>query len=985
MNLDDLIKKCAFFHQLKNTDVIFSELFNIDKKELNVLEETWRPNKEFKPVVLLRYLILQKVFKNENITRETIEALKNDIEARDISEHYDASDEYKSSLVSYKESKIGMFPQWTQPFSILYPFFNSKEFDSLIKESLKSLGQEIIFRFKLEDTYSHAVGFGGSQNYGTDEIWVAVIPNQSKDVQHAYQLFFRITSKGVNGGLAIGHKLIDDEFKEINASFTSWSEFENSLSSIVPQWKVLNSKIDFTLQTDELDFIKRLKQSSRTELDIYFNLLDYIVKELNLSDEKNLVFSTGSSQLSFQVGKRYCLNLKKELFSFIAPERLNIKDLKKTSFSGASSPCYYAGVDSKIVKENIASIMEAIQFEIESDNHTKDKEYDNAAFRKAVFDKTYRAQLFSRNLTFDFKGEIWKLGCNWEKSYNSFYEWLKKDEFVIGVDGFRYSVGDLIAVTEGYNVKAIAEVIENPISSIEKPELEDKFSEYKIEYNSRVNVASVKFYELSKDEEFDYKLIQGIRRIQQKHIRKKVLNLWSKYSGIGNFRTTSDENKESSTNDLCHPLNTIFYGPPGTGKTYNSVLRAAEIIARRSINNYEEALEIFNEHLHDKIEFITFHQNYSYEDFIQGLRPNTENKGQLSFEKKDGVFTQIAINALFEYYKVAQVQKSINNNTNQTLDVSEIYLDFVESLKSNDEKDYTSKNGSIVRISAFTRNDNIEFKPQNSIRSYLVSGKRLLKLFGFFSDIEMIKNVDSGIRDAIGGCNTTIYWIALKEFISFYNNYIESSVDEEVQTYEEVSYETKRKLLSNISLDELNDIGDVEVPNYVIIIDEINRANISRVFGELITLIEPDKRSHGNIPMEAKLPSGDSFIVPSNLYIVGTMNTADKSIALLDIALRRRFDFESMYPKYTIPGYEIYDPGILKKINDQIIGSKGHDFQIGHSYFMGDNNDLVKRMNKKVIPLLLEYYMNDEKDVIKILTNAGLKVVEGSWPIEIKV
>lgn len=176
----------------------------------------------------------------------------------------------------------------------------------------------------------------------------------------------------------------------------------------------------------------------------------------------------------------------------------------------------------------------------------------------------------------------------------------------------------------------------------------------------------------------------------------------------------------------------------------------------------------------------------------------------------------------------------------------------------------------------------------------------------------------------------------------------------------------------------------IQKKNYVLIIDEINRANISRVFGELITLIEPDKRSHGSIPLKAKLPSGESFVVPSNLYIIGTMNTADKSIALLDIALRRRFVFEAMYPLYEMEEDDIYDTDILQSINKQIIATKGHDFQIGHAYFMHDNKDLVKRMNLKVIPLLLEYYMNDEKEVKRILTNAGLIIEENAWPIQIK-
>lgn len=289
-------------------------------------------------------------------------------------------------------------------------------------------------------------------------------------------------------------------------------------------------------------------------------------------------------------------------------------------------------------------------------------------------------------------------------------------------------------------------------------------------------------------------------------------------------------------NQMNFPLNTIFYGPPGTGKTYNTVLRAAEIVEDRKIDTYDEALGIFKEKLHDQIELITFHQNYSYEDFIQGLRPDIGNEKELTFEKKDGVFKVIA-------------DKALENHLN-----------------ADDKKE--------------------------------------------------------------------------------------------------------------------------EKKNYVIIIDEINRANISRVFGELITLIEPDKRSHGEIPLVTQLPSGDRFMVPSNLYIIGTMNTADKSIALLDIALRRRFVFEAMYPKYTEDGLTINDEAILKSLNESIIADKGHDFQIGHSFFMNsrkDAYDLEKRMNMRVIPLLLEYFMNDGKTVSQIVNKAlyNTKYVldDKVWPL----
>ncbi|MDA3843976.1 MAG: EVE domain-containing protein [Candidatus Kapabacteria bacterium] len=434
-------------------------------------------------------------------------------------------------------------------------------------------------------------------------------------------------------------------------------------------------------------------------------------------------------------------------------------------------------------------------------------------------------------------------------------------------------------------------------------------------------------------------------------------------------------------------LNTILYGPPGTGKTYHTVLKAAEIVSKRKIEDteggYAEAKMIFNENKGDQIEFVTFHQNYSYEDFIQGLRPDTDNGKTLTFEKKDGVFMRIAINALFEYYKVLKNQPAQIDQ--EALDLNEAYLDFVEDLKKRPTLEFSSSSGLPITISSFSKKNSIVYNHQSSSRSYIVSGDRLIKLYKAFPKLNLIKNINNDIREAIGGCNSTIYWVALKEFIYYISNYKNSSDQDSKKEYEEVSFESKKKLLSTIGLEDLEKVKDAQVPNYVIIIDEINRANISRVFGELITLIEPDKRSHGAIPLTCTLPSGDEFIVPSNLYIIGTMNTADKSIALLDIALRRRFDFEAMYPKYEgeIVGKTVYDSDVLLKLNESIIKEKGHDFQIGHSYFMDKENNLVQRMNKKVIPLLMEYFMNNEADVKKILKSADLEVEEKSWPIRI--
>ena len=447
-------------------------------------------------------------------------------------------------------------------------------------------------------------------------------------------------------------------------------------------------------------------------------------------------------------------------------------------------------------------------------------------------------------------------------------------------------------------------------------------------------------------------LIEEQKKVDGKYFNKSSPSYGKKGFYSASINTYSrfikeylSKNKNDYMENFHKSLNTILYGPPGTGKTYHTILRAAEIIENRKIDNYEEALNIFKSNLHDRIEFITFHQNYSYEDFIQGLRPETDNKSSLVFEKKDGVFKKIADKALenlrlskkditelskdvqfdraLEKFKETILEAEENYSINQTAYIFEVEED---AFRYTGEKWANHTNGLRMKF-----NDLQEFYRQG------VTSRK---------DIKKMTSI-SGLANQ----HATYYYLVYEKILSYLTD------DVEVPT-------------------------SVEKKNYVIIIDEINRANISRVFGELITLIEPDKRSHGAIPLEAKLPSGDTFMVPSNLFIIGTMNTADKSIALLDIALRRRFDFEAMFPLYDIPGKEIYNYDVLKKINEQIIATKGHDFQIGHSYFM-ESKDLTSVMNKKVIPLLLEYYMNDQKEVEGILHKAGFEVDKNAWPLRI--
>ena len=293
----------------------------------------------------------------------------------------------------------------------------------------------------------------------------------------------------------------------------------------------------------------------------------------------------------------------------------------------------------------------------------------------------------------------------------------------------------------------------------------------------------------------------------------------------GAYESDNADSEEMGKENICdrvprankmNPLNLIIYGAPGTGKTYSTTEYAVATIEGRAVHKNisdEERKALKDQYRalakNGQIVFTTFHQNYSYEDFIQGLRPDSEN-GVLDFVPVDGVFKKLAYTAMHD-----------------------------------------------------------------------------------------------------------------------------------------------------------------PVNNYVIIIDEINRGNISKVFGELITLIEEDKRWGEENQLSVTLPSGEEFAVPNNLYIIGTMNSADKSIALIDTALRRRFDFEEVAPNPELIEDETLKE-VLSSLNTLLRKQlDSSDLLIGHAYFIGKSEaDLPNILNRNIIPLLYEYFYDQEKKVKDALAKA---------------
>ena len=390
-------------------------------------------------------------------------------------------------------------------------------------------------------------------------------------------------------------------------------------------------------------------------------------------------------------------------------------------------------------------------------------------------------------------------------------------------------------------------------------------------------------------------------------------------------------------NEKLKIKNIMLYGAPGVGKTHNYKKLISQIEDGKSENeiiksisdneNVSNEYDDTYENIKDdkRIEFVTFHQSYSYEDFIEGFRPNEDTK---SIIRKDGIFKIIADNAR---ENLENSRKDISE-IKDVIEFKEVFEDFKDLIQ--DEIDKHNK----FKINETAYVINIEEDAFRYTGDSWGNSQRMK-----FSDIELLHNLNiverkeiKKIKEISGLAkqHSTYFSYLIKEFSKFKQN------------------------KKNKNTADLN-ITKVEQKNFYIVIDEINRGNISKIFGELITLIEEDKRDS----YEVTLPySKEKFKIPSNLYIIATMNSTDKSIATIDIALRRRFTFLKMKPNLDLVKY-LNAKQLMDDLNKYIGKNIGEDFKLGHSYFMKvqSDDDLEFVKEYKIKPLLEEYFYADSE------------------------
>ncbi|ECL2286342.1 TPA: AAA family ATPase [Campylobacter jejuni] len=425
--------------------------------------------------------------------------------------------------------------------------------------------------------------------------------------------------------------------------------------------------------------------------------------------------------------------------------------------------------------------------------------------------------------------------------------------------------------------------------------------------------------------------------------------------------------KDNINNNIS--LNQILYGSPGTGKTYHTIDKALEILGE-NLESRDEKKAKFDEYVKNgQIVFTTFHQSYGYEEFVEGIKPslNSDENSQINYKVKDGIFKKLC-------------KKALENR-----DDIESFNFYINDLKEKTKED--------------ANNPEKYFQLPNTKYSIQYRGGKTFRIK--FDDMSK---------------NHKDYPVSIDNIEKLYKT---SNIDE---IYNSAYVKAILNYLKSQGLKDYKEKDEkINLP-YIIIIDEINRGNVSKIFGELITLIEPSKRLGNEEALELTLPySGEKFGVPKNVYIIGTMNTADRSITSLDTALRRRFEFVEMMPNSDLlnnvfickdvenpnededylgddaktEGYAEILQNILISINKRIEFLLDREKTIGHAFFMSEavkfnkNNwikpdeyeedwyvlsisKLKKVFQNKIIPLLQEYFYNDYALINEVLNDNGM-------------
>jgi 5-methylcytosine-specific restriction protein B len=444
------------------------------------------------------------------------------------------------------------------------------------------------------------------------------------------------------------------------------------------------------------------------------------------------------------------------------------------------------------------------------------------------------------------------------------------------------------------------------------------------------------------------------------------------------------------------PLNLILYGPPGTGKTYATSELAVRICDGVVPDSREALLARYRELSNlRRVRFVTFHPSFNYEEFVEGIRPRTTEDGRIHYEVRPGVLKQAVTQARELYERRAAPARTVEladrrlykMSLGDTTKPSEAWifgdcleneivcLGFAAGVDFSGADDLQAvKRLYLERIPEGKETD-YDARAIHYFKNELRAGDLVLISEGnrrFRGLAEIRGDYRFEAREVGYEHQRPVRWLWTSEEslpIDLIFGKILSQMSIYLMDQSAVRWDALAELISPKQ-------AAGEAPNCVLVIDEINRANLAKAFGELITLLEPSKRLGEPDEKQTELPySGDRFGVPPNLYVIGTMNTADRSIALMDTALRRRFAFREMAPRVDVLEQDLSGIDLrllLDAMNRRIERIYDRDHVLGHTYLLGVRtvDDLIRRFEMQIIPLLQEYFFEDWRRIQQVFNDS---------------
>lgn len=702
-----------------------------------------------------------------------------------------------------------------------------------------------------------------------------------------------------------------------------------------PQWNDINLMVQNLLYVTYKSGLKGIYNGilngfNKEQLIDYFSYLDDLIDEFNIKKgTQKCVFNVSGTQINFTIGQKYvwCLDSANGgVFKIISQGQFGLKSEK---FNSSTNSYLNHITDLSLLNAKQNDIDDAILSVSEKTIRSGYLKYNDAFIERMVFEKDFRSLILGVDFsTYNKDIQYWifqgnpkyydvvgainaDVLTNWKVAAHK--NAIKKGDKVIlwltGEDSGCYGLGTTIS----------------DVAKLEMTQEESNF--YKTDYNPNEDRVGLKITHKFSSKPILWKAIKDNPILSELKVGNQGTNFTASKEQYDEILRISQLNQ----NKMNHPLNQILFGCPGSGKTYSTKKLAVEIIADRKFGNTKEdraeILKLYDHYIEkNQIKFTTFHQSMSYEDFIEGIKPTMkgDEESDLTYEIQSGIFKTICTTAI-ESNKIMPADN-----------FEESWEALIELVKTE------ISNTKLLKIGSW---------------EYGLSSKNSLK----YSSL----NTPSQYSFTITKQNI---------LDTYHNKQARPSGAFQKDMQDIVRFMKSQLNLSEYKNEEPSQKEEYSSNKYVLIIDEINRGNVSAIFGELITLIEDDKRLGNDEKIEVILPySKESFGVPPNLYLIGTMNTADRSVESLDTALRRRFSFTEMKsdPEVIKTAHEnggiIQDsPNInlielLDTINKRIELLVDKDHQIGHSYFIGVNTlaDLKVTFKNKIIPLLEEYFFGD--------------------------